>query len=1232
MKNVKSLRHFAVPVLGIFISLTLPANADKKEEHPWHDQKRKLRYEPDGNGFVITNGTKRFNRALYGTNTGFRVEAGDLPEFALYMPGMGGTLRLGLIRSDSSKWLMDASVITARYEAGSMTYVIEDPLLDEGRLHLKILAMADADGFILKVQGDRIPGNLDLFWVFGGASGNRFPRNGDLGADPESVFYIKPENCTTNEYFISGNTFDLVYGQGKTRSGSVTDVNNSRLSPETSKIARLPNKNCLYGIVPLSAEIKLSDATEQENPLRLFYSENAESPAITGRLKLKDELRYFLILDPDTKERPGYGDIPRLFDQADSARKSIAGQVKIKTPDGYINAACAGLSTAADAIWDGQSFMHGAIAWRVPLPGWRGAYAADWLGWHDRAKTHFRGYFKAQYTEPASGPSVPDEKTHLTRQKEKKGTALFTEGYISRTPGKPGKPHHYDMNQVFISQLLWHFRWTGDLDFLRESWPVLERHLAWEKRCFDGNHDGLYDAYASIWASDALQYSGGGVTYASAYNYRANRLAAELAPLIGKDPSPYRAEAEKIKEAVNKQLWMPEKGWFAESKDLLSHQLVHPTPAVWTIYHAIDEGLADPFQAYQSTLYIDQCIPHIPVEAEGLETGKYYTISTTNWMPYTWSINNVALAEVLHTALAYWQCGRNQKAFELTKSSLLDYMFLGSSPGNFGQLSFYDAFRGELYRDFADPVAMAARALVEGLFGISPDMINRKLTIKPGWPADWEYASIETPDIRFSFQQKDHADRYLITSHFLEDITLNLVLYARSDEIRSVTVNGKEAGYKVNENAIGNQEVIIETAIDSTTEVKIQWSGSETEVPAIKDFYAPGEALHIKLKNATILELYDPQQTMDITSQHQKSLTADLKGEPGWKTAFIKLKQHDLVWWQPVSFDLRQPVQIIYEEKQSENKLAFSIRNNLPETLRGSWSVGAAKENIEVPARSISGLITVSEGLIPGSNKVEFHANQNTMAKNIINWNIAGDTGAVYEKLDISAMYNDRVTNIFKEQYYIPRSPYPTLSIPVQGIGDWCSYSETEEIDDSGMRAKAGSGNEITSPQGIPFYTPGEGDKNILFTSTWDNYPDSVMLPVSGKASHLYLLMAGSAHHMQINMINGWLEVQYTDGSVEVMPLKSPENWWPIEQDYYEDGFAFKVDAPQPPRLHLKTGEWRLVPYNILSNNRTIRIDGGAASLLDMPLNPDKELATLKLETNTNDVVIGLMAATLKRN
>ena len=76
---------------------------------------RKIHYAPEGNSFVLKNGTRKFNRALYGSNTGFRVETGDLPEFAMYMPGMGGNFKLGLVNGKDSKWITEASKIATKY-------------------------------------------------------------------------------------------------------------------------------------------------------------------------------------------------------------------------------------------------------------------------------------------------------------------------------------------------------------------------------------------------------------------------------------------------------------------------------------------------------------------------------------------------------------------------------------------------------------------------------------------------------------------------------------------------------------------------------------------------------------------------------------------------------------------------------------------------------------------------------------------------------------------------------------------------------------------------------------------------------------------------------------------------------------------------------------------------------------------------------------------------------------
>jgi hypothetical protein len=127
--------------------------------------------------------------------------------------------------------------------------------------------------------------------------------------------------------------------------------------------------------------------------------------------------------------------------------------------------------------------------------------------------------------------------------------------------------------------------------------------------------------------------------------------------------------------------------------------------------------------------------------------------------------------------------------------------------------------------------------------------------------------------------------------------------------------------------------------------------------------------------------------------------------------------------------------------------------------------------------------------------------------------------------------------------------------------------------------------------------------------------------------------MAGTTNPMQSRMVNGQVVVQYRDGSSETLELKNPENWWPIEQDYYEDGFAFTTGAPKPVRVYLKTGadSRQFNSFTTIRGFSNRAIDGGAATVVDLPLNPAKELKSLVIKSIANDVVIGLMSLTLVR-
>ena len=177
----------------------------------------------------------------------------------------------------------------------------------------------------------------------------------------------------------------------------------------------------------------------------------------------------------------------------------------------------------------------------------------------------------------------------------------------------------------------------------------------------------------------------------------------------------------------------------------------------------------------------------------------------------------------------------------------------------------------------------------------------------------------------------------------------------------------------------------------------------------------------------------------------------------------------------------------------------------------------------------------------------------------------------------MTAQFNDRVTEIFRAgKYRSPRSPFASLAQPAQGIGGWAGDVNAQAaIDDTGLRSAAARDGRFTLPDGVPFATPGPGlSPNIAFISQWDNYPHGISVPLTGRARRVFLLMAGST------------------------------NW--------------------------KTGRVRvLAPASFKGRGGVV--PGGAATVLDLALDPQKELRSLTVRALANEVVIGLMAATLQR-
>jgi hypothetical protein len=541
------------------------------------------------------------------------------------------------------------------------------------------------------------------------------------------------------------------------------------------------------------------------------------------------------------------------------------------------------------------------------------------------------------------------------------------------------------------------------------------------------------------------------------------------------------------------------------------------------------------------TRYVDTQIPHLPVRGPGVPSPRapatpasYHVLSTTNWMPYGWSVNNVVMGENVHAALGYWQAGRGEEAYRITTGALLAAMYMGVCPGNVGSMSYLDVNRRESQRDFADGSGVLSRALVEGLFGVKPDALGGELRIEPGFPADWSRARLEHPNLSLSFERQGSIDHWSVAVRRPVFERVRFRLPARGERLTITTADGLTVPWSPDPSSYGRPWIAFTVPVSDARALTLVWDGDDPM--ARREPY-------VSVRDRV-------PEGMEIVS-------------PPSGGRFARLGLGRLRWAMPV-LDL-----------PDITKVAGSRRR-------------------EVPA----------------------------------------DAVGKHDPVDLTPYFNDRVTEIFRPgKYRSPRSPFVSLAIPAQGIGGWAGHvNATAEINDDGLRAVArANGGRLILPDGVPFATPGDAlVPNVVFTSQWHNYPAQARMPLSGRARHLHLLMAGSTNHMQSRFDNGEVVVTYADDTNETLALHNPTNWWPIDQDYFIDDFQFRRPEPIPPRVDLKTGRVRILDVETFKGLGRA-VPGGAATVLELRLDPSRDLRSLTVRALANEVVIGLMAATLER-
>ena len=797
------------------------------------------------NGAITGHSTGRYNnRPLYINNTSAFVLTGDQPLARLVKDQyLYGTFMIAIEHNGKVKWLQDCDQIASHYRAGKMSWEITDASFPQIKVYVEILPLATTTGMAVCASVEGSSPDDYLIWAFGGSQW-RVDQNLswklDVMGQPEVLDWgFDPADCKNNTVEIKDETFFVNLLDHKANDIKLFTVAGSCSSPTKTNIGEASEGSkglpLLNGTIPLEESKSIYWAFEAFNqPVKLDLSRigNPESAFAEGKKRTD----------------------------------SFEERLRINTPDPYLNAVAQASVAAVDGTWYPPVFVHGALQWNLRFPGWRTIFGGTMLGWHDRVRAEARFYTSSQVRSSDKNEAKADPATLLTEQHP--DSRFYGVGHIENDQS------FYNMQTQFFDQIVEAYRWTADPELLKFFREALELHLIWIRDCFDPDDDGVYESYINVWPTDSQWYNGGGSAEETSYAYRAHLAARDMAHNAGDtEAEKYHIQKlERIKRGFFEKLWLTGEGHSGAYREQGGNERLHKDAGLYSIFLPIDAGLTSPVQSVESVYYSEWALQNDRIPNGGRQ------VWTSNWVPAIWSVRELWPGDNYHLALSYFQAGLPEDGYDIFRGTYLRTAFNHLSPGNLGGV------QGGI--DFGDCVHTFTRTLVSGLFGYCPDYPNNKVKISPQFPADWENASIELPDVKIAFDRKGNLHNYSV--ELARPANLELLFPVQCEEIIKVMVNGKKAKWELLP-GIGR----------STLKVQLQQSDKalvsiETAKPV--PYFAPvtmegnvGQKLQIIAKDAQITSCKDPQNVLDSEKIENGILSAHLTNNKGFHTVIAEV-------------------------------------------------------------------------------------------------------------------------------------------------------------------------------------------------------------------------------------------------------------------------------------------------------------------------------------------------------
>ncbi|MBN1346229.1 MAG: hypothetical protein JXQ73_26305 [Phycisphaerae bacterium] len=950
--------------------------------------------------------------------------------------------------------------------------------------------------------------------------------------------------------------------------------------------ATIRDTDAVDGTVHVQAPLA-SELTASQADAPFAEAKQGDRPLLLQRIQLEPDTPLYVIVCAKRGEEapPAIADPQKEFLANRNHFEQVANRLAVKTPDPALDSAVRLNNLSQDALWWPDSFLHGVIRWghhcNCWFLGWRGWYGASVMGWHDRVK----------------------KAAHLHANHQLKPNDWLNGYVISVLPfdQKHDGKFHYNMQEVFLDHVYYDYHHTGDPDFAKDMLPTVKAALGFQKNALDADGNHLYLNRLNTWISDGHVYNGD-CSQSSAYTYRANRMAAEFARAAGQDPAPFDQEADAIKKAMFDKLWIADRGYFCEYVD--ADGIRHDAAEAPSQYHPIDFFITDEFQTYQALRYIENRFWRFGDQ-----------ILVNDWYPVVITNGTLANAELLNTALCYYRIGERDKPYRLLRSAMKSF-YSASVPGSISCYTRTDASQGT-YVDFADAVSMFARTVAEGTFGVLPRMQDKVVTIRPGFPEQWDRAGYRSPDFEYTFRRDGDAETWHLRTQ--QAVKWILQIGYKNRHVVSASSTGKPVeirrhpglGHEWAELTVGPAQAINLTLSTKTVRFNLD--------PPSR--IARGDTL--SLRSVGIAKVHDPQSILtDVNIDQTTGLTAKVTAEPGPHTFFLLINADGRRHWQPIDLHVCEPLEIkdarlcVPWEKDRPVTLKAVLVNNAARSLNGPIALRYA--GIERQLASATPLAPNAERVIdeevddatrlsPGRLDVQVRLDDRPATATTTFWRLLSARPDVLEGVKerlapLPLPMNRAFESIFGDQ------PHLTDDEEHQPRIHFWSWYKKSYMNLDRLREKLDDKSIYHSAIGVPFRIARSGN-NGLFVSRWDGWPTKATVPVNSPAEKLYLLMANVTMNNNTYLTNATITVNYADGMRREVPLRNPDTFDNTCQ-HFSDNFPITIGGAE--RGYYGHG----------------RASASHADVFDIQTDPNKLIRSLDVEVQTRRTMVGILAVT----